>query len=288
MLSRLLLTSAIARSRVPELLPASALRAPAPRALDVGGDVESFVQRLSAGGATKAEISDAFASALAGLVDPPPPPPPPPILASQGTPVAPKTITDAKRAFRSALGGAPLVVPTLKFTECMIETSCIYRFEYERIFALGFTALCDAFLQSCINEQVQEETRAALCFGLGLDAVRVREDAAALRELALGLDGEEAIFATEDIARVASARNFRYTYAFGVGLVILMKLAGTDPEESAAIRRWCDRLELTNVANTLEGHYTRPLSVVSIGRFSFDSDTPIPEALESIGTQGNF
>ena len=41
-------------------------------------------------------------------------------------------------------------------------------------------------------------------------------------------------------------------------------------------------------ARTLEGHWTRPLSVGGIGRFSFDSDKPIPEALESIGVQGSF
>lgn len=197
----------------------------------------AYLQGLAADGASKPEICAAFETALQTVSATPPAMSVAPKAAS-ASPRRPATITEANRAFRASLGGTPIRSPTLKFAECMIESSCIWRFEYDRIFAVGFSALCTTFLTSCRSNADADAVRAAMCFALGLEDADVRTDAAGLCAAAAGLSEAE-LFASDDFVKVANAAGgFKYTYAFGVGLIKLMKAVGVAPE-AEAIDRWC-------------------------------------------------
>jgi len=66
-------------------------------------------------------------------------------------PVKPTTITEAKRAFRRAFSGSTLRAPTVKFVNVILDTTCIWKYEYSRVWAVGFTALCDSFLGAALQ-----------------------------------------------------------------------------------------------------------------------------------------
>ena len=250
--------------------------------------LQQTVQYLADAGLTKAEIETGFDQALENAVFPPAPSPSPsPLQGKAGTdPVKPTTITDAKRAFRGAYTGGPFTPPILKFTDVIVETTCVYKFQYSRVYAVGLTALCDTFLSACRTPQDQEATRTALCFGIGLDAERVRCDAEQLSNLAASMSGAE-LLAGEDMSMIAQDAGFKYTYPFGVGLIILMKSTGDLPTADS-ITRWCTALNL-NCARTLERDFSRPVSIDGIGRYSFDTPgIAVPPALDSIGETGSY
>lgn len=295
----------------------------------VDGAVALLVQGLAAQGVPQAVVERAFESAVASSYPPtapvplplpaePSPPPlpapsvPPPATTGFGELRQPATVTAANQAFRAAFTQTkrpPVKSVTQKFIRYIVEDrACVYGFEYNAIYALGFTALCDAFLgASCRNDQDVAATRSALCFALGLDEDRVATDA---RELSTFAEGktEAELLACDPLAQIASATTPpKYTYAFGVGLVLLMvaagesKISGRDSFKygaqynavepgGGAIERWCTALNL-NFAQRLESDFARPLSVDGIGRFSFESESSLEDStlvLESIGREGSF
>lgn len=207
-------------------------------------------------------------------------------------PVKPTTITEAKRAFRTAFSGSPLRAPTVKFVNVILDTTCIWKYEYSRVWAVGFTALCDSFLGalqqgSRLSLSDQKASRTAMCYALGMDADAVAADAAALSRVAATMTAEE-LLASDDFVQIARASAFKYTYAFGVGFVLLMKATGIEPT-TTSIDRWCAALNL-KCARTLERDYLGPVSIDSIGRFSFEKPGEVVAAsLEgSIGLVGDF
>jgi len=255
------------------------------------GDVPAFVQALVSGGTPKVAIEVAFAQALVAAKEPPPPPPTKPQL-DLTKPEKPATVTDAKSNFRDAYAilntsPNPMRASTFKFASFVLESSCVWGFQYSRVFAVGLSALCDTFLQQGLTEGERQATRAAICFGLGLDAAQVAEDARALTAVSVGGVAGAEILKTEDFTAIAQTRAFKFTYTFGVGLIITMQLTGESITEGT-ISAWCDALKL-KCERSLQRDYVRPLSIDGIGRFSFE--TPgVPEAasLQSIGEQGSF
>jgi Thylakoid formation protein len=207
-------------------------------------------------------------------------------------PVKPTTITEAKRAFRRAFSGSTLRAPTVKFVNVILDTTCIWKYEYSRVWAVGFTALCDSFLGavqqgSRLSLSDQMAARTAMCYALGMDADAVAADAAALSRVAATMTAEE-LLASDDFVQIARVSAFKYTYAFGVGFVLLMKATGIEPT-TTSIDRWCAALNL-KCARTLERDYLGPVSIDSIGRFSFEKPGEVVAAsLEgSIGLVGDF
>jgi len=287
---RALYTPVVRPASGQSLLLMADLRAGAPSL----SDVHHFVQGLHKAGATKAEIEAAFLEAFAALV-PAPSPPSNQQSAPERQLKAPKTIGDAKNAFREAYTGGSLLRPaTLKFVNTMIQTSAIWNFEYSRVFAVGLTVLCDTFLSQCVSETDRQDTRQALFFGLGLRAEKVQADAEALLATADGVSGAHELLAMDDFTRIAGSApgtlmpgSHRYTYAFGVGLIILMQRVGETPSRTT-IDNWCKVLNL-ECSRTLESDFTRPLSIDGIGRFSFETPGKAqPSSLESIGVMGSF
>ena len=72
-------------------------------------------------------------------------------------------------------------------------------------------------------------------------------------------------------------------------MCLLMQAVGQTPS-NATIARWCAALGLDNFKRTIESDFIRPLSIDSIGRFSFEQPGEVIEArLEgSIGMVGDF
>ena len=179
--------------------------------------------------------------------------------------------------------GRLLTSPAKKFIDQVIDDrATVIRFKYTRIYALGLSTLCDVFLPTtCLDAVDAQATRAALCFALGLDAAQVDADAAALRADAATYTSRDALLASADLQDVATAERFKYTYAFGVGLVLLMRQLGEERIASegrgygsdgvrreGAIDVWCAALNL-KYAQTLERDTERPLSIEGVGRFAF-------------------
>jgi len=209
-----------------------------------------------------------------------------------GPPTQPGTITDAKRAFSRSYAGSPLRSPTVKFANVLLETTCVWKYRYSRAWALGFAALCDAFLAAQmqgtrLSSADQSATRSAICYALGMDAAAVAADADALLATARSMTANE-LLATGEFVAIAQASGYKYTYAFGVGLITLMYAVGEVPS-TASIDRWCTALNLS-CARTLERDFIRPLSIDGVGRYSFESPGEVVTAsLEgSIGLVGDF
>jgi len=288
-------------------------------------DVPAFVQSLLTSGVEKDDVRAAFSEALAKAV--PPAKPKATQQIDFDSPITPTTVTAAKQAFREAYAGAsnvsPMKASTFKFASVLFETSVIWNAQYSRVFAVGLMALCDTFLESCLTEQDKEVTRWSICFALGLRVTQVAEDAQAMLAMAHPtrleivtlpflppapvrpldchkvttsvLPGQAAgssaaeLLESEDLRAITQmAGSFKYTYAFGVGLAMLMRAVGDTPDDSATADRWCEALKL-NCARTLERDYIRPLSIDGIGRFNFDSlGVASAASLQSIGVTGSF
>ena len=274
-----------------------------------------LVQDLASRGATQAQIEGGVSQAVAAVFAPPPPPAAaaaavagvsaPAAAGSTATGstaaqlVVPATASDAHKALRASFGGRYTVAvsaATQKFLNFIVEDrTCVFRWRYSRVYAVGFHALCDAFLRgSCRTAADEAATRAALCVGLGLDQAAVWADAASLCEEAAGLDRQQ-LLATEEFRQIAAAQgSLKYTYTFGVGLVMLMRAVGetelSPPPRTvtSGITAWCTALDL-RFATRLASDYTRPLSIDGIGRFDFYSESGLEDAsLVSIGQEGSF
>eukprot|EP00324_Dicrateria_rotunda_P002398 CAMPEP_0206169018 /NCGR_PEP_ID=MMETSP1474-20131121/34246_1 /ASSEMBLY_ACC=CAM_ASM_001110 /TAXON_ID=97495 /ORGANISM="Imantonia sp., Strain RCC918" /LENGTH=294 /DNA_ID=CAMNT_0053574755 /DNA_START=6 /DNA_END=890 /DNA_ORIENTATION=- len=278
---------------------AAASRAGLPRLQADQGDAEralsELLNRFAATGVSKRQAEVAFASAVATVYSATssPPPPPPPSLGELRAPATVAAGHAAFRAFFASSGRPPVRSDTQKFLNFVIEDrACCYGFQYNRVYALGLSALCDAFLvASCRSAEDEAATRTALYFALGFDEAQVRADAQALRVQANAMASGE-LLASEPFVAIAGAR-LKYTYAFGVGLVLIMKAMGetnlgrdalkygarfaASSGRQSAIDRWCEALGLS-FASTLARDVARPISIDGIGRFSFDSESALEEA----------
>lgn len=172
---------------------------------------------------------------------------PPRLLLGIGELNPPKTIGDAKYAFNAAYG-RPVNGMQQGFVNELLSSSTIAiassSYKYSRIFAVGFESLCTAFLEGVSNDDERERLRSSMCIGLGIDPKKMQKDAAALEELAKA-SSEEALLASDDFRLVASTPNWKYSYAFGAGLLALMPLVGSEASDEV-IDRWCESLNLNS------------------------------------------
>lgn len=108
-------------------------------------ELTALVRELSGRGVAKAELEAAFGAALATAYAPPATSVPPPKIVGELRP--PKTASDAQAAFREAYPGRFVSSETQKFLSAVIgDRAAAFTFRYERVYAVGFAALCDAFL----------------------------------------------------------------------------------------------------------------------------------------------
>eukprot|EP00967_Tisochrysis_lutea_P089663 scaffold127776_cov32-Tisochrysis_lutea.AAC.2 len=100
-------------------------------------------------------------------------------------------------------------------------------FLYNPIFALGIDALCDTFLEGMSSAAEKDELRDALITALGLDVKQVLQDASSLRAIAEQCTTEEELLQAAPLAAIAAlpaVPPFKYSYAFGAGLLTLMPM----------------------------------------------------------------
>lgn len=155
----------------------------------------------------------------------------------------PRTVGDAKAAFQAAYG-APVGSMSQGFVNEMLTSVTLATvsadYKYTRVFAVGFETLCESFLAAVPNEAQRSKIHDAMCVALELDAKKVVQDAAALKEAA-GSMTEEQILATADLKS-----GVKYSYPLGAGLLTLMPLVGSPPSTDV-IDRWCEALGLTPI-----------------------------------------
>ena len=187
-----------------------------------------LVQDLAARGASKAQVEEAFASAMEQVyaVESALPEENASAPSAQATrdpnqtvlppkarqPVAPANPSDAQRAFKESFSGTLITSVTKKFINVILEDrATVFKFQYSRIYALGLVALCDAFLPaSCRTAEDAAATRSAIFFALGLDEAQTTADAMALRTSASSGISKAELFATDDFVQVRSTK-FKYT-----------------------------------------------------------------------------
>jgi len=241
----------------------------------------ALVAELAAQGTTKAELEEAFSSALSAAFRP--------VIApnveisSRELLKAPATASDAQAAFREVYTGPITTTATQNLISAVItDRATAFTFQYERVYAVGFMALCDAFLPATCIANEEAATRSALCFSLGLDQARLVADAKALAGQAACMSKAE-LLASADLRQIAEATNFKYTYVFGVGLVTLMKAVGEEltmkgergtwykpaTGDDGPIDEWCRELVLDRYAKRLAQDTSAPLAIDRIGTFNF-------------------
>ena len=163
------------------------------------------------------------------------------------------------------------------------DRATVFNFRYSRAFALGMVALSDVFLPATsLDAPDAEAAFSALCISFGLEPASVRADAQSISAEAASMTAEQ-LLESDEFAAVASTNRYKYTYQFGVGLVLLMQAVGETQilasgrgygartaRGAGAIDRWLEALNLSRFINTLNQDTERPLSVEGIGRFSFE------------------
>merc|ERR1740138_801927 len=118
------------------------------------------------------------------------------------------------------------------------------RYRYSRIFAVGYTGLCDVFLSAGINEATAKCARDAMIKAFNFEPSTVYADAAELTKLAEGKTEEE-VLALDDLKELAASTP-QYSYTLGAGLGQLMKMSSVEPTDEA-IERWCAALNIKSV-----------------------------------------
>jgi len=164
-------------------------------------------------------------------------------LLADATP--PKTVGDAKIAFQAAYG-RPVGGVQQGFVAEMLTSVTLAMlaptYQENRVFSLGFENLCTTFLGGAVSEEQQAKLHDSLCAGVGFDKDAVAAEAAALEAFATGKTEDE-LLASDDLAAIAAAGNFKYSYPLGAGILTLMPLVGVEPSDEA-IERWCTQLKL--------------------------------------------
>jgi len=163
--------------------------------------------------------------------------------------VTPQNVGEAKLSFQEEYGEYRIPsMPAQAFINSMLMQQFALispSYKYSRVFSLGFESLCTVFLEgTSTSPKDAADARLALYSALGLDEAKSKADAEALMAEATG-KSEAELFETDDFKAIKDAKDFKYSYQFGSGLIALMKLVNVEPSEEA-IDRWCTQLELTN------------------------------------------
>jgi len=143
-------------------------------------------------------------------------------------------------------GTAPLPMSTQAFCNEMITTVTIAmaspNYQYAPPFGLGFETLCSYYAVELRVESERGRMSEALAGALLADAAQMKKDAESLLAAADGVT-EEALFETPEFKALAALNGeFKYTYVFGVGLLVLMQKVGVDP--NAGVKSWTEKLNL--------------------------------------------
>ena len=233
-------------------------------------------------GLSQAEIEEAFRSALTAAFQPEVVAPPnEKISSSELRP--PATASDAQLVFREVYAGSMTTSSTQQFISALMnDRATAFSFRYDRIYAVGFAALCEAFLPAtCISPADAQATRSALCFSLGLDERQLLADAEALAQRA-GRVSRDEFLTSGDMKELSARESFKYTYVFGVGLVTLMRLTGEEltnkgefgtwykppAGDDGPIDRWCAQLGLDKYAKRIAQDTIAPLTIDRVGTFA--------------------
>ena len=231
---------------------------------------------------SQAEIEEAFRSALTAAFQPEVVAPPnEKISSSELRP--PATASDAQLVFREVYAGSMTTSSTQQFISALMnDRATAFSFRYDRIYAVGFAALCEAFLPAtCISPADAQATRSALCFSLGLDEQQLLADAEALAQRA-GRVSRDEFLTSGDMKELSARESFKYTYVFGVGLVTLMRLTGEEltnkgefgtwykppAGDDGPIDRWCAQLGLDKYAKRIAQDTIAPLTIDRVGTFA--------------------
>lgn len=161
----------------------------------------------------------------------------------------PKTLSQAKQNFQATYG-RPVGPIAQGFVNEMLSSCTIAMaspsFLYNPIFALGIDALCDTFLEGMSSAAEKDELRDALITALGLDVKQVLQDASSLRAIAEQCTTEEELLQAAPLAAIAAlpaVPPFKYSYAFGAGLLTLMPMVDVEPSD-LSIERWCSAINV--------------------------------------------
>merc|ERR1711972_699406 len=151
-----------------------------------------------------------------------------------GLSMALKTVGDTKAAFQGAYG-RPVGTFFQGFVGEMLSSITLAMiaptYKYSRIFALGFETLCDTFIADQLSESEKELLVSSMCVGLDLDRDTLKTDAQALRDAASPASEDE-LLASTDFKQIAELEGaFKYSYAFGAGMLALMPLVDATPTE---------------------------------------------------------
>jgi len=150
----------------------------------------------------------------------------------------PSTVGEAKDAFQKAYG-RPVGPMSQSFVSEMLSSITLAmaspNFQYTRVFAFGFQALCDNFLNG-VGEDEKANLKESLCKAVGLDVKQIDADAETLKEQA-SAGTEEDLLASDEFKSIAEQRLFKYSYPFGAGMLSLMPLVDVEPSEES-ITRW--------------------------------------------------
>jgi len=159
----------------------------------------------------------------------------------------PRTVGEAKAAFQAAYGKP---TPTLAqgFVGELLTSVTLATvhptYEYTRVLAVGFEALCESFLVAIPEEARRKELHDCMCTALELDAEQIKADSDALKAQAAGMS--EADFLALPELKVLAKQ--KYSYPIGAGLLTLMPaVEGGATPTSAQIERWASSLGVSEV-----------------------------------------
>jgi hypothetical protein len=116
------------------------------------------------------------------------------------------------------------------------------QFAYSRVFAFGFESLCKVFLEQMPTEEDKDRIRLAMLSAVGLDAEQMKKDSDAIAAMAAEMT-EDQLLESDDFVQVAKTENFKYSYQFGAGLLLLMKSMSLEGSEER-IEKWCSKLNI--------------------------------------------
>lgn len=172
----------------------------------------------------------------------------------------PRTVGEAKAAFQDAYK-APVPGPAQGFVNEMITAVTLATasptYKYSPVFAVGYEALCDGFLEAIESEQTRTRIRNAMYLAVELDGKKVAKDAAALKEKAGSMTvrrppaphrpsapisslaprnprrrprGGSCCLQEEELLALPEVKDIdKYSYPLGAGLLTLMPLVGSPP-----------------------------------------------------------
>jgi hypothetical protein len=159
----------------------------------------------------------------------------------------PRTVGEAKAAYQAAYGKP---TPTLAqgFVGELLTSVTLATvhptYEYTRVLAVGYEALCDSFLVAISDEARRKELHDCMCTALELDADQIKADSDALKAQAAGMS--EADFL--GLPELKALAGQKYSYPIGAGLLTLMPVVeGGATPTAPMIERWATALGVSEL-----------------------------------------